>query len=165
MRSKDGGKTWQSVREGLDMDVHQVAAHPAEPAIVFAATAGGFHFSDDHGETFVARNEGFPYLYQRACACFGSGEIYLASTSRGPHGGADALLLRSGDAGKKWERVNGLLEPLEKNIDTHQILILGEKRALVIVNDTILYETDDTGIHWRKIGDFPRLFGGLAVEE
>lgn len=42
-RSRDGGKGWVCLRNGLEMDVHQVAAHPTDPTVVFAATADGFH--------------------------------------------------------------------------------------------------------------------------
>lgn len=52
VRSRDGGKTWKNLRRGLDKDVHMVAARPREPNIVFCATARGFHYSDDHGDTF-----------------------------------------------------------------------------------------------------------------
>lgn len=164
-RSKDGGRTWESIHKGLHMDVHQVATHPVNPAIVIAATAGGFHFSEDWGETFAIRNEGMPSLYQRACACFDSGEVFLASTSCGPHGCAEALLLRSENAGKNWEQVKGLPESLEKNIDTHQIFILGKAHGLVMVDNSVVYETFDEGIHWRQMGSFPRLFGGVVVPD
>jgi hypothetical protein len=141
------------------MDVHQVAAHPEEPAVVFAATARGFHYSDDYGESFSRRRGDMPYLYQRACACFPNSGAYLVSTSRGPHGQADALLYRSDDAGETWARVNGLPDAVAANIDTHQIAIVDDKRALVVVDNHLLYETIDEGVSWRKVGEYPRLFG------
>ena len=162
--SMNGGETWQSLRKGLNMDVHQVGAHPSKPETVFAATADGFHISHDHGRTFTRCSNGIPYNYQRACACFPNRDVYLASTSRGPYRGADALLYRSEDEGKNWTMVDGLPEQIEKNIDTFQIITVGAANALVIVDDVSLYETDDWGASWQKTGhNYPRLFGALAV--
>jgi len=163
VRSQDGGETWRNLREDLEMDVHQVAAHTSDPETVFAATAKGFYISKNHGETFTHQQDGMPYHYQRACAYFPERDVYLVSTSRGPHGGADALLCRSGDGGKRWALVNGLPEHIGENIDTFQIIVVRGGYALVIVEDTALYETRDWGLSWQKVGDYPRLFGGLAV--
>ena len=164
VRSRDGGTTWQNLREELEMDVHQVETHPTNPGTVFAATARGFHLSTDHGETFTRQSNGMPYLYQRACACFAQRDVYLVSTSRGPRSNSDALLYRSEDAGKNWTLVNGLPEQINENIDTFQITTAGEAHALVIVDDTAVYETHDWGINWSEVGaDYPRLYGALTV--
>jgi hypothetical protein len=162
VRSKDGGKTWKNLREGLEMDVHQVATHPLHAEIVFAATQKGFHISYDHGDSFSRRSEGMPYHYQRACACLAEGNVYLVSTSRGPRGG-DALLYRSEDEGKHWSLVQGLPDKINHNIDTYQIIVVGGSQALVIVENSVLYETDDWGLSWKEVGrDYPRLFGALV---
>jgi len=160
VRSMDGGKTWKNLQEGLDIDVHQVAVHPHKPEIVFAATANGFYISRDHGNTFVRQGNGMPYYYQRACACFADEDLYLVSTSRGPHGQADALLYHSEDGGRKWSAAKGLPGNISKNIDTFHITPIGEAKALVIIDDTALYETNDWGVNWREVGcDYPRLYG------
>ena len=164
VRSRDGGKTWKNLREGLEMDVHQVATHPSNPAIVFAATASGFYLSRDHGDTFTHQRSGMPYYYQRACACFPESDVYLVSTSRGPHSRVDAQLYRSDDAGENWALVNGLPGHIGENIDTFQIITVGGSNALVVVDDTALYRTDDRGLNWQKVADYPRLFGGFVVQ-
>lgn len=164
VRSKDGGSTWVNTREGLEMDVHQVAAHPTEPGIVFAATARGFHISQDHGETFQRQSDGMPYHYQRACARFPNEDVYLVTTSRGPHGQADARLYRSDDAGERWQLVQGLPADISANIDTFQVTALADGKALAVVENTQLYRSEDWGLHWTKIReDSPRVFGILAV--
>jgi hypothetical protein len=166
VRSKDGGKTWKNLREGLDMDVHQVAAHPSNPAIVFVATAEGFYLSKDYGETFTHQSNDMPYCYQRACVCFPDRDVYLLSTSRGPHGYAEARVYRSEDEGIHWEPVNGLPEKISNNINTFQIITVGDGNALVIVEDTSMYETNDYGMNWEKVrDDYPRLFGALVITE
>jgi hypothetical protein len=164
VRSRDGGKTWVNLQEGLEMDVHQVSAHPSDPATIFAATARGFYLSRDYGDTFIHQRGGMPYYYQRACACFPESEVYLVSTSRGPHSRVDAQLYRSDDAGENWALVSGLPEQIGENIDTFQIITVGGTKALVVVDDTTLYQTDDLGLNWQKIADYPRLFGGVVVQ-
>lgn len=163
VRSCDGGQTWENLRDGLEMDVHQVATHPSNPATVFAATARGFYLSRDYGDTFIHQRNGMPYYYQRACACFPESDVYLVSTSQGPHSRVDAQLYRSDDAGENWTLVNGLPEQISENIDTFQIITVSGAAALVVVANTALYQTDDQGLNWEKIADYPRLFGGLVV--
>ena len=164
VRSHDGGRTWENLQEGLEMDVHQVAAHPSDPATVFAATASGFYLSRDYGDTFMHQRSGMPYYYQRACACFPESDVYLVSTSRGPHSRVDAQLYRSDNAGENWALVAGLPEQIGENIDTFQIITVDGANALVVVDDTVLYRTDNCGLNWQKVADYPRLFGGLVLQ-
>lgn len=65
LRSDDGGKRW-ALAAGSDgnpalsgppeplvyPDVHDIAVHPADPDLVFAATGGGLYRSDDGGVTW-----------------------------------------------------------------------------------------------------------------
>ena len=105
-----------------------------------------------------------PYHYQRACACFAERDVYMVSTSSGPHGEADALLFRSQEAGRNWTLVRGLPEKISKNIDTFQIVTTSGSHALVIVENSTVFETNDWGKTWTEIGrDYPRLFAGVVV--
>ncbi len=149
VRSRDGGTSWTSVRRGLNRDVHMVAAHPTNPATVFAATADGFHISHDHGDSFHRRAEGMKYYYQRAVACFPGRDVYLASTAR-HNGGSDALLFRSMDEGEHWVQVKGLPR-VDRNINTWQVATFPDGRALAVVRDTDLYASEDWGVSWTKV--------------
>ena len=166
VRSRDGGKTWKNLRDGLEMDVHQVAGHPSDPAIVFAATADGFYLSKDHGERFTRHNNGVPYHYERSCACFSEKDVYLLSTSKGPQEHAQARVYRSEDEGIHWNLVHGLPDRISKNINTFQIIIVRDGNALIIVEDTSIYETNDYGMNWEEVrSDYPNLFGVLVIPE
>jgi hypothetical protein len=163
VRSKDGGKKWNCIQKGLEKDVHQVAVDPENPDVVFSATARGFHISKDHGEGFVQKPGNMPYLYQRACTCFPGSQIYLASTSRGPHGQADALLYRTIDEGDHWELAEGLPDRIRMNIDTYQIIILDESKSVVIIDNSLVYFSGDTGKSWKKLpGHFPKLYTAIV---
>ena len=160
--SRDDGRTWQSVRTGLEKDVHQVAVDPVDPAIVFAATAQGFHISYDHGQAFSRMPGSMPYLYQRACTALPGGTAVLASTARGPHGQADALLYRSEDGGQTWKMVHGLPGSVSRNIDSFQVFAAGEQQVLAVIEDTQLYESNDTGKTWeKKENTFPKIYAFL----
>jgi hypothetical protein len=163
-RSTDGGASWAHLSKGLEKDVHQVASHPTDPAIVFAATATGFHISLDRGESFVRRPAGMPYLYQRACACWAEGDVYLATTSRGPHGQADSILFRTENRGENWARVEGLPEKIDRNIDTYQLILEDGGTAWAVVDDRSLFRTEDRGKTWKLTGgDYPKLHSVMVV--
>lgn len=155
-KSTDQGGSWHCTRNGLEKDVHQVAAHPDDPDTVFAATATGFHISRDKGESFDCKPGNMPYLYQRACVCFPGSETYLVSTSRGPHGQADALLFRTENGGETWDLVDGLPESIKDNIDTFHVAVVDKNRAYVAVDNTSLFSSEDSGKTWTRIPkDFP----------
>ncbi len=164
-RSSDNGKSCKVLKDGLEKDVHHVAVHPLSASIVFAATAEGFYISYNHGVTFAKRNNGMPYFYQRACAAFINRDVYIASTSKGPHGHANALLFRSENEGKIWKMVNGLPGDLSKNIGTFHIAIAGGGKAYVVVEEKDLYETVDFGLNWKKVDhDFPEISSVLVIK-
>ncbi len=163
VRSTDGGVTWTTLRNGLEMDVHQVGAHPREAGTVFAATANGFHISHDRGDTFERRATGLPHLYQRAVACFPDRDVYLSSTAAGS-GGRQAALCRSEDGGRSWARVEGLPEDLGRNIDTHHVAVRPGGEALVVVDDTSLYVSRDYGATWSPLQEgLPRIWSLLPL--
>ncbi|MFQ5553410.1 MAG: WD40/YVTN/BNR-like repeat-containing protein, partial [Thermoplasmata archaeon] len=163
VRSRDGGDAWESLRNGLNKDVHMVGVHPTQPPIVFAATAAGFHFSADHGDSFDRRVQGMPHHYQRSCAVFPDQDTYLVSTAL-HDGGEAAQLYRSEDEGENWIRVVGLPDVLNRNIDTHQIAVLDGGRAFVVVNDQDLYGSEDGGATWVRVAEnLPRIWSLLAV--
>ena len=163
-QSKDNGESWNNLKDGLEMDVHQVVVNPKDPSIVIAATASGFYYSRNTGQTFACTSQDLPHHYQRACAVFPSGKVFLTSTSRGPSGGS-ANLYRSLDNCQNWQQVKGLPDQIVRNINTFQIVVTGRESALVIIEDNQLYETTDLGVNWRKVEtQFPHLYGAVVVQ-
>ena len=154
VRSLDGGFSWENMC-GMEMDVHQVGCSSADPTIVFVATANGFYFSENHGETFFRQTSPMPYHYQRACTCFSDKDVYLTSTSKGPHGDCDAVLYWSADSGASWTMCAGLPEAIKGNINTYQVLVTGATTALVVIDDRELYATDDCGKTWNHQATIP----------
>ena len=97
-KSSDLGANWIECIDGLEKDVHQVVVHPDRSETVLAATATGFYLSEDSGGLFERKPDPMPYHYQRAVACIPGSDTFLVSTSRGPHGNANARLYRTIDA-------------------------------------------------------------------
>ena len=107
-----------------------------------------------------------PYYYQRACAVFPGTEVYLSSTSRGPHGQADAILFKSDDSGETWRKVKGLPTEVADNIDTYQVETDSSGRAWTVIDNTSLWESADFGENWRcTAAGLPYVYGFLSGSE
>lgn len=77
-RSTDGGSTWRPTIE-IDVDVHQVCAHPTRPGLVAAAAGAGLCLSRDAGATWTVETDG---LHAPHCTAVGfSGEDVWVSAS------------------------------------------------------------------------------------
>jgi photosystem II stability/assembly factor-like uncharacterized protein len=118
LRSDDGGESW-ALAAGSDgnpnlsgppepfvyPDVHDIAVHPSDPNLVFAATGGGFYRSGDGGATW-------DLLYD--CYCRG---LWLDQDDSqhiifGPaeQVGAVGRIEESHDGGKTWHQASGSLD-------------------------------------------------------
>ncbi len=165
-RSKNDGGTWEALTNGLEKDVHQVQTHPSSPEIVFAATADGFYLSRDLGDSFTRSSEPMEYYYQRACLCSPETGTYIVSTSRGPHGTAEARVYRSTDSGLSWHLSTGLPETIENNIDTFQLAAGDDGRLAVVVEDHHLYLSGDDGARWNlQSKGLPKVNAVLSVDD
>lgn len=119
-RSKDAGKSWQRLlRPSASTGVVEVAMHPENPDILFAATfqrerrqwsmigggdEGGLWRSSDGGDSWTRVGNGFPTTAVGRVGvtfCPGDPKTMYASAV-GPDGGT----FRSTDGGMSWERRN-----------------------------------------------------------
>lgn len=156
MRSPDKGETWEPVTPDLHEDVHQVVTSPQVNERVYANTAHAVYVSDDRGQSWSHRSEGFPYRYGRAIAVHPDDpDCLLATVSKGPHGDPQGQLYRSDDAGKTWEHVtNGFPESVSDNIDTFHIAFSKGDRAWAAVGN-ILCTSKDRGKSWENAWEAP----------
>jgi hypothetical protein len=114
-RSTDGGASWQPTI-AVDDDVHQVLAHPTDPAVVVAAASVGLCRSTDGGETWTASMAGMHASYARAVTFVG--DDVLVSVSDGPFTTGSAIYRASVAGGEARKLTGGLPEWLSGNIDT-----------------------------------------------
>ncbi len=163
MRSPDRGETWEPVTPNLHEDVHQVATSPQVDERVYANTAHAVYVSDDRGQSWSHRAEGFPYYYGRAIAVHPNDpDCLLATVSTGPHGDAAGQLYRSDNAGKSWEHVTeGFPKTVAHNIDTFHIAFSQGGRAWAAV-DHALYTSKDRGKSWESAWKAPHKIRMIA---
>ncbi|WP_313670199.1 VPS10 domain-containing protein [Sandarakinorhabdus sp.] len=155
-RTRDGGKTWtRLLRPSKFTGVVEVAMHPGNPNILYAATfqrerrqwsmigggeEGGLWRSTDGGENWARVGNGFPTTaVGRVGVTFCPGKPdMLYATAVGPDGGT----FRSTDGGTSWERRN-------KDIQSHwyygEIFCDPMNPERIYVPTTPLSRSDDGG--------------------
>jgi photosystem II stability/assembly factor-like uncharacterized protein len=159
IRSQDGGKTWQNIKEGVEFDAHSVTWAPDDPSEVFVTSGKGCFRGVHGGDYFEPASEGLDRRYlaqlvvhrERPDVLFTAGAAVPPPMWRRPQG-ADAAFYRSADRGRSWERLTGGLPEL----------IVGAPRAtagdpaepaafLVGLVDGSVWLTENSGESFRQI--------------
>ena len=144
-RSRDAGRTWMPTVD-LEVDVHQILAHPVSPEVVLAAAADGFGVSRDGGDSWRFITAGMHAHYLRAVAV--SDAMVLVSASTGPGGRRAAIYRAHLDGEAAFERCgDGLPTWFGDNVDTGCLAAAG---ALVVcgTEDGRVFRSLDGGAHW-----------------
>lgn len=154
LRQTAGSTVWDPCLD-VDLDVHEVAAHPTEPGLVAAATAYGLFMSGDGGDHWDQHTEGLHASYCRAVIL--TGDRVFVSASTGPGGRRAALyrMLRGDGALTRCE--TGLPEWFSTNLNTRRIAVAGN---VVYAGDTAgtVYGSDDGGVAWSALAEgLPRI--------
>jgi photosystem II stability/assembly factor-like uncharacterized protein len=145
VRSPDDGKTWEPTMN-IDMDVHQVFAHPNHRGHVFVASARGLGVSEDGGRSWTFSTDGLHAPYCRAVAVCG-GHV-LVSASSGPRGTEAAVYRRRLDGSGSFEKCrDGLPESYEDNIDTF-CLAARDQHAVFGTEEGAIFVSTDEGNTW-----------------
>jgi hypothetical protein len=164
-RSGNGGASWAPAID-VDADVHEVRAHPIDPALVMAAAAVGIAESRDAGVTWNVSTDGLHATYARAVA-FTTGAV-LVSVSDGPFTKRGAIyrrVLERGDTHAVAERcTEGLPEWLAGNVDTGSLDAHGEHAAFADAGGN-LYASSDTGLSWRHLTTIPTIHAVGVLDE
>lgn len=166
----DGGVTWRDRVPGGPFDTHELAIHPAAPATLRVAAGDGYFESHDAGETWSSPRDGLDVGYLRSVAIDpGDPDVVLVSASSGPRtayvaGVSDGRVYRR-VAGARWSRVRtgwpdppSTIAPLLIPGATHRVFFAADERGV--------HHSDDGGVSWRMITDFPdppRHLRGIAI--
>ena len=144
-RSRDGGRTWTPTVD-IEVDVHQILAHPRRLEVVLVAAANGFGVSRDGGDSWRFITAGMHAHYLRAVAV--SDDTVLVSASTGPGGRRAAIYRARLDGDAAFERCeDGLPSWFGDNVDTGCLAAAG---ALVVcgTEDGRVFRSLDGGAHW-----------------
>lgn len=149
VRSRDGGRSWTPTVD-IEMDVHQVIAHPERPDVVLAAANEGFGLSLDRGDSWRFLAQGMHAHYARAVAV--AGRTVLISTSTGPRGHRAALYRMLLDGDTTFVRCSNGLPWFDDNIDT-ACLDANESFVVCGTGDGRLFRSADEGMRWSLLAE------------
>jgi len=153
-KSTDGGATWREINKGLpkqDKGRIGLDISPVDPDVVYAIVEaaegkGGFYRSTDRGEHWdkMSGHDTTSAQYYN--------EIFCHPTDVDTVYSLDTFLQVTHDAGKTWERV----AKKNKHVDNHALWIdPDDPQHLRVGCDGGIYDTYDTGEHWRFIDNLP----------
>jgi photosystem II stability/assembly factor-like uncharacterized protein len=166
IRSRDGGKSWQNIKEGTEFDSHSVAVMPDKPAVVIATSGKSFHKSIDGGDHFSKRDSGLDRCYMAPVALHPSRPQLLLTAAaavppplwRRPEG-ADTGFYRSENCGESWQRLTGGLPEHFKPAPRAVVSDPEEPNNFYVgMTDGAVWMTDDSGDSFRQIiGGLPQV--------
>ncbi len=165
-RSRDGGRTWDELGEGLSSpDIHGLASvrqrRGTGKRVLLATTNNDVNRSADDGETWaplhVSRE--FPWPYTRACVVspHDPHTVWIGA-GNGPPGNQGALY-RTPDAGETWERL-GLPQITNSTVWNIAFHPADPNRVYASSISGQLYRSLDGGDSWSKL---PREFGEVRA--
>ncbi len=161
-RSKDGGRTWQSVGKGLSsQDIHALKYVPGNPGRLLASTNNDLNVSLDDGETWQSLGLGktLPLPYFRGMAQHASkpNVIFLGNGDAPP--GTTGLIARSLDGGTTWQPADF---PGRANSTLWNFAVHPADHELVYANSVSgqIYRSRDGGATWHKLS---REFGEIRA--
>ncbi len=171
VRTKDGGRTWENVKDGTDFDSHSVCFVPGVPQVVLSTAGEGFYRSEDRGDHFVESMAGLDrrYLAQLAVHPARPSVLFTAGAAVPPPGwrrpeGADAGFYRSEDQGRSWHRLTG---GLPAHFQSAPRAVAGDAADPNVVciglTDGAVWLTEDGGESFRQILSGLPPVGSLSV--
>jgi len=132
LRSDDAGITWRLLNGGVHADVHDLAGHPTDPDLVYAATGGGRYRTHDGGASWELVGDG----YNRAVWTDPERpETVLTGPAR--YVGAMGRVERSVDGGDTWALASdGFQVPMSDMVER---FIGAGSHVLALTSDGALY--------------------------
>jgi photosystem II stability/assembly factor-like uncharacterized protein len=167
LATSDGGANWHEIESYYtpdDMwyrDIHQVVLRPNHPDEIFMNTGIGFYHSGDQGQTWEHRtgpDSRVGYPDQLVFSPLDDSVVFMSGARRDPTtwrkaGTADAIVLKSEDAGHTWREAGaGLPTPQIHNIEAMGIVGYPNGCTLFI-GDTggNVYASDNQAESWQLI--------------
>lgn len=156
---------WSSGNQGIERDIRDLLASPANPDILWAATTNGVFRSEDGGRAWTSASEGlipyseFSWLHYDALA-------FDPSTPGGLWAAGWSGLFHSNDSGSTWARVAGLREgvpigsvAVDPN-DPRRVWAISSGGGPVASK---VFRSADGGATWRETSFATQGLDGLAI--
>ena len=164
-RTRDAGKTWNELTEGMPNDVHRVEMSPDRPERLFVADGFFFNRSDDAGETWTEMADLIPrigYADQLVYHPNKPDTLIVAGGYATPEawasGSAKSAIYRTDNGGDSWQQsVSGLPNEVMPSFEAGCIEAAGQA-AQIFLADTHgqVWISNDEGLSWQQIiGDLP----------
>lgn len=159
IRSRDGGESWQNIKEGTEFDSHSVAVMPDNPSVVIATSGKGVYRSSDGGDHFVSSSQGLDcrYMAQLVVHPKQSNVLFTAAATvppplwRRPEGAVSGFY-RSENQGNSWERLSGGLPSHFKAAPRAVAGDPEEPNSFVVgMTDGSVWMSEDGGESFREI--------------
>ena len=143
-RSRDGGKTWKTLHEGLrDENVRALVLSPSSPNMIYAGTSKGIFLSEDEGDhwsEWFEESSGLSNMDIRDLAIHPEKpELLFAATPGG--------LFVSQDEGDTWELAENLAP---QGQDVRFIRFSSKVHSIYIGTADGIFKSTDNGEHWNK---------------
>ncbi|MBV8084772.1 MAG: hypothetical protein JO247_08150 [Chloroflexi bacterium] len=166
-RTTDGGRTWETLKQGVPFDAHAITLMPGRPDTVLAATGGGLFRSDNRGEKFTRSEEGIKggftgggYMSPVAVHPKRPNVMFAAAADVPPPWwftraeGANGSFYRSDDEGRTWRRLsNGVPDGLKPGPVGCTIDPEDPDRVFWGTTDGTIWITEDGGESIRKLAE------------
>jgi photosystem II stability/assembly factor-like uncharacterized protein len=169
IKSTDRGRTWTLLDDKLESDVHTILIDPADTRHLVIATGGhdsrlgrapgrALYVSDDGGATWTPTAMNFPGEYsvplvrdphdpRRLYSALASG---TQGRWRRRDSGAEAIMIRSDDGGKSWERMGADIDGKQ----FFEVIVADDEMAGCVYaacRNGDFYSSDDGGGSWRPM--------------
>ncbi len=146
LRTKDEGKTWQALHEGLrDDNIRTLALSPSSPNMIYAGTSKGIFLSEDGGDHWTdwfEESSGLSNLDIQDLAIHPENpELLFAATTGG--------LYVSHDEGDTWElSFKGNTSKESRNM--HFVRFSSKTDSIYLGTGDGVFKSTDDGAHWEK---------------
>lgn len=171
LKSNDDGKSWKLLNKGLDADVHTIVIDPRNTNSLFIATGGhdyrkgeapgrALYKSQDGGESWTPTAMDFPHEYSVPLVMHPKNpDVLYSAIAKGQPGqwrkrptGAESLIIRSKDGGKKWDQLDGKISEISENFAEAIAFDDNEPHKIyAALRSGDLYASEDSGDSWARI--------------
>lgn len=159
IRSVDGGKTWENVKQGTHFDSHSVITMPDDPNVVISTSGHGVYRSEDGGESFGPASEGMDCVYMAQIVVHPARPSVLFTAAAevpppfwGRPEGANSAFFRSEDQARSWTKLRGGLPDHFKEAPRATAGDPEDPDSFYVgMNDGSVWMSEDGGESFRKV--------------